>query len=160
MRLNKNQKELLLEWIAAGLKPAEINERAAKCGEPFKVRRQQVDYYRKQCAVDITELQAQAQFQALNTGLALKEERVQVLRDLADKLIADLNLATKQNKLWVQGRYGEMFNRSEVDALRGLLDDIAKELGHRSIKTDVNINDDGEYRITFVSECTKERDGA
>jgi len=151
MRLNKNQKELLLEWIAAGLKPAEINERAAKCGEPFKVRRQQVDYYRKQCDVDIKALQAQAQFQALNTGLALKEERVQVLRDLAEKLIKDLNKANHKN-LWVPGRYGNQFNKPEIDAIRGLLDDIAKELGHRSIKTDVSVEDDGEYRITFVSE--------
>jgi len=151
-RLLQSQKELLIQWIAEGLLTDEINKRAAKCAEPFHVSRQQVDYYRKRCDADIKELQAQARFQALNTGLALKEERVQVLRDLSEKLMEDLNLANKQNKLWVPGRYGEQFNRAEVDALRGLLDDIAKELGHRSIKTDVSVEDDGEYRITFVSE--------
>jgi hypothetical protein len=134
---------------AEGLKPAEINKRAVSEPEPFKVTRQQVDYYRDKCEVDIKQLQAQAKFKALNTGLALKDERVQVLRDLAEPLIVEL----KGGKVWVPGKYGNVFNKAEFDTLRGLLDDIAKELGDRSTKAELG-TDDGEFefRIHFVGE--------
>ena len=136
MRLNKDQKEFLIQCIAEGLKPAEINARAALFADPFKVRRQQVDYYRDQCEIDIKDLQEQQKFQALNTGLALREVRVERLALLAQMIEDDL----LGGKVWLKNKKGigsgplmeiyeyKEFNRSEIEAYRGLLDDIAKEL--------------------------------
>jgi len=168
MRMKKIQKESLLQWIAEGLKPAEINKRAAREAEPFKVTRQQIDYYRQKHGVDIGAITEQADFQALNTGLALRDERVQALKDLAVTMLKDLNAG----KLWLSRQRSvgsgknfmqfmeDEFNKAEVDALRGLLDDIAREVGARSIKTDISTDADGEYVIHFISEVTKEVDEA
>ncbi len=79
---------------------------------------------------------------ALNTGLALKEERVKKLKVLAAKMEADI----LKDRLWVQDVKSigngpstqiidfEYFNKAEVDSYRGVLDDIAKETGGRVVK--------------------------
>ena len=168
MRLNKDQKEFLIQCIAEGLKPAEINARAALFADPFKVRRQQVDYYRDQCEIDIKDLQEQQKFKALNTGLALREVRVERLALLAKMIEDDL----MGGKMWLDQKKGVgsgpiaeiwdylEFNRGQVEAYRGLLDDIAKEIGDRSIKADLITSNDGEFRIHFISEAAKEDDEA
>ena len=145
-RLTKKQREILLAWIAEGLETDEINKRAAKFKPRFKVTRQQVDHYRKTRAVKLEELQQSGESDALKTGLALKENRVAKLQRLADKMLADL---LEQDKWWllqVKGigrgddyeriEYYE-FNKAEIDALRGVLDDIAAEVGERVRKTDL-----------------------
>lgn len=38
MRLKKNQKEVLLQWISEGLQSDEINDRAAQFDDPFRFR--------------------------------------------------------------------------------------------------------------------------
>lgn len=140
MRLKKAQQEKIIEWVAEGLATDEINERAAAFDEPFDVSRQQVDYYRKSREVDINELRQAAEYEALNTGLAKTNIRVERLKRLAKMLEDDL---FNNDKLWLlqikgvgSGSIAEIveyrdFNRSEVDALRGVYDDIAKETGGR-----------------------------
>lgn len=146
MRLKKAQKEELLKLIAAGLESDEINARAAEFKSPFEVSRQQVDFYRKTRKVNIEEIAEQAEFAALQTGLAQKAERVRKLKDLAALLEADLFdndlLWTEEVKGVGSGTIAEIvdyleFNRSEVDAYRGLLDDIAKEVGDRVQRQDI-----------------------
>ena len=167
-RLLKIQRELLMQWIAEGLSSDEINKRAAQCTEPFKVTRQQVNYYKQQYAPDIKEIMQDAKFQALNTGLALRDVRVDKLRQLAAILEADL----LNGKVWLDQKKGvgsgpiaeiykyREFNKGEVESYRGLLDDIAREIGDRSIKADITANQDGEFIIHFISEAAKEDDGA
>jgi hypothetical protein len=77
---------------------------------------------------------------ALEAGLGLDFERVVVLKRLAARMVAELE---DEGRLWVQdakwigsGEFGERvdlerFNAAEVEQLRGLLDDIAKEKGER-----------------------------
>lgn len=163
-RLLKSEKELLLQWIAEGLLTDEINKRAARCAAPFKVSRQQVEYYRRSRNQDVREILEQTEFKAMNTGLAIKSERVQVLKDLAVKMAGELN----DGKLWltrIKSVGGgpnfhefteEEFNKSEMDALRGVLDDIAKELGHRAIKSEVISDSDGEFRVIFHNPYAQE----
>ena len=158
MRLKKDQKEAVLTWIAEGLETDEINKRAAKFKPRFQVLRSQVDWYRKTRGVKLEEIKAADETSALKTGLALKENRVDRLQQLANLLIADLF----ENKLlWtdeVKGIGGadnferidyKEFNKAEVDALRGVLDDIAAEVGQRIKKSDVTT--DGKPIQTAVT---------
>jgi len=151
MRLKKAQKEAVLEWIAEGLESAEINQRAAKFKPRFKISKTQAAFYRKSRKINFDEIKQSAEFDALKTGLALKDQRVAVLQGLADKFIADLMPEKdEKNKRWllqVKGIGGMLnferveyyeFNKAEVDALRGVLDDIAGELGERTPGVQVN----------------------
>lgn len=139
MRLKKKQKEALLSWMAEGLESGEINIRAAVFKPPFEVSRQQIDYYRKTRAVDLEAIRSVDENNALTTGLSLKEERVKKLQLLAALMERDLLggfLWLEQVKSIGSGPTSEKveyeeFNKAEVDAYRGVLDDIAKEVGDR-----------------------------
>jgi 5'-3' exonuclease len=143
MRLKKAQKEALLSWIAEGLRTDECNERAALFDPPFSVSRQQVDHYRETRKVDLAAIERAAQMDALTEGLALKEVRVSKLQQLAALMERDLFggfLWTEEIKGVGQGAAAqiveyESFNSAEVDAYRGVLDDIAKEVGGRKADT-------------------------
>ena len=149
MKLNKAQKEVLLQWVAEGLESDEINRRAAKFKPKFKVLRSQITWYRKTRDVKIEEIKEAGEMDSLKTGLALYQERVTVLQKLANTLIVDLMPANDaDNKRWLLMKktvgmdvftYHE-FNKAEVDALRGVLDDIASEMGQRVKKTDLTTN--------------------
>ena len=136
--------------ISEGLRTSEINTRAAKSerGRPsYQVSRQQVDFYRKRLGVRVEEMQEAGELGALRTGLALKENRVESLKALAEKLEEEL---IGDDLLWVDrvkftgGRKPvridyEEFNEAGVRQYRGLLDDIAKEVGDRRQKVDVEV---------------------
>ncbi len=142
MVLKKSQKAAALEWIADGLKTDEINDRAASFDPPFSVTRQQVDYYRKSRKYDMLAILSVSENNALTTGLSLKEERVKKLQQLAALMEKDLLggfLWLDQVKSVGSGLMStivdyEEFNKAEVESYRGVLDDIAKEVGHRAIK--------------------------
>lgn len=147
MRLKKAQREQLIEWIAEGLDTGEINKRAAKFKPRFKVSTRLVTHYRKTRKIDVNALKAVGETNALTSGLAIKENRVAKLQALADKMLADLLVDDKLWLLQVKGIGGTEnyerveyyeFNKGEVDALRGVLDDIAKELWERSPGVQVN----------------------
>lgn len=149
MKLNKAQKEALIAWIAEGLESDEINKRAAKFKPRFSVLRSQVTYYRNSRDHKLEELQESGEINALTSGLALKENRVATLQKLANRLLEDLFGEGEENRLWLTMVKGigshdnyerveyQEFNRSEIEVLRGLLDDIASEVGERVKKTDV-----------------------
>lgn len=137
-----------MSWISEGLQTDEINERAAKFDPSFFVSRQQVDGYRDRRAVDLAALRSVAEMDALTTGLAVKAERVKRLQQLARLMENDLFggfLWTDQIKALGSGEFMkeveyEEFNTSEVVQYRGVLDDIAKELGdRRAVVTNINI---------------------
>lgn len=149
MKLNKAQKEALLAWIAEGLESDEINKRASKFKPPFKVLRSQVTYYRNSRDHKIDVIQAAGEISALTTGLALKENRVATLQKLANRLLEDLFGEGEKNRLWLTMVKGigshdnyerveyQEFNRSEIDALRGILEDISAEVGERVRRADL-----------------------
>jgi hypothetical protein len=140
MRLKKGQKEAVLKWIAEGLLSDEINDRASEFIPPFSVSPSQVTYYRNTRAADIAALIKAGEQDALTEGLATRGERVKKLKSLAALLERDLF----GGFLWLEQVKGvgsgdiaqiveyEEFNKGEVDAYRGVLDDIAKEVGDRT----------------------------
>jgi hypothetical protein len=166
MKLNKKQKEILLEWIAEGLQSDEINKRAAAFKPSFQVIRQQVDFYRKTRGVDIDKLRKEGEFTALNTGLSVKEKRVALLQQLAEKMRLDI---FENDLLWtnqVKGIGGadnferidyQEFNAAEVQQLRGVLDDIAAELNERSKKLEHSGPNGGPIPIFDMEAWKKER---
>ena len=159
MRLQKEQRNQLLEWVAAGLESGEINHLAGTFAPPFSVSRAQVDYYRKTRKVNIRELIKDEQFDALTSGLSIKAERVKRLQLLAALIEKDLFegvLWTKDVKMIGSGEYQERiefeeFNGAEVVQYRGVLDDIAKELGHRVQRQEVTGADGGAIIVTELS---------
>ena len=165
MRLKKSQKEAVIKWIAEGVQSDEINERAAIFDPPFDVSRQQVDYYRKTRDTAIKALRAAGEQEALTEGLALRSERVRRLKQLAALLENDLF----GGFLWLDQVKGvgsgdiatlvdyEEFNAGEVIQYRGVLDDIAKEVGHRVQKQEITGADGGP--IVVVNWDVVEADG-
>lgn len=122
----------------------EMNKRAAACKPPFFVTRQQVDWYRKHNGVRLNAIIAADQESALTTGYAVKETRVRKLNELAERIEQSVI-----DRLWVPDVKGvgsgeaaqivdfEYFNKAGVDAYRGVLDDIAAEVGGRVKNVDV-----------------------
>jgi hypothetical protein len=145
MRLKKSQKETILKWVAEGLQTDEINDRAAVVDDPFEVSRQQVDYYRKTRNTDIKAIRSISEKTALVEGYALKEHRVYKLSILAALLEKDLFggfIWTDQVKGVGSGDIAEIvdyeeFNAAEIVQYRGILDDIAKEMGGRVQRQDL-----------------------
>jgi hypothetical protein len=139
-RLQKKQREALIGWISEGLETDEINKHSAKFKPKFKVSRSLVEHYRRSRNVDIKKIILSGQLKALKEGLAQKAARVRLLQEMADKMMDDLLVG---KLLWtdqVKGIGGQEnyeridykeFNTGEVQQLRGVLDDIAKELGDR-----------------------------
>jgi hypothetical protein len=165
MELSKKQKEHLLELISAGLKTREINQRAALVKPPYKVSRQQVDFYRDSRGVKLKEIEQSSESAALKTGLAIREKRVEALEEVATLLLKDL----RSGRLWLDsvkavgtGRqttivdYKE-FNLTELNALRNLLDDIAKEKRERTYGQPAeNTDDESDLSDEDLSELTDE----
>lgn len=145
MRLTKTQKDALLSWLAEGVTTGEINKRAAAFDPPFEVTRQNVGQYRKKKNINYEALRDISEKNALSVGYALKEYRVQKLALLAELLERDV----LGDKIWLEQRKGVgsgdiaeifdylEFNKSEIDAYRGVLDDIASETGGRIKNLDV-----------------------
>jgi hypothetical protein len=163
MRLKKTQKEAVLKWVAAGLRSDEINERAAEFEPPFEISRRMVAYYRETRGIEIGALIKAGEEEALTEGLALKGERVRKLKQLGALLEKDLF----GGFLWLDQVKGigsgdlaqivdyEEFNKGEVDAYRGVLEDIAKEMGHRAQKIE-GAGDKGQIVIQYTGNVSEE----
>jgi hypothetical protein len=159
MRLQKAQREALLSWVAEGLESDAINQRAAAYEQPFSVSRGLVDYYRKTRKIDLKKLALDGQVDALNTGLAIKGERVKRLQLLAALLEEDLF----SGMVWIDDVKGvgngdiaqivefERFNDSEISQYRGILDDIAKEVGGRVQKNELTGAGGGAIEQTITT---------
>jgi len=84
----------------------------------------------------------------MESGFALDFERVKALKELAQRLIVELLFG---GRLWLTDKKqlggGELatvvdierFNAAEVEQLRGVFDDIAKEKGERKTVVDLNV---------------------
>jgi hypothetical protein len=166
MRLQKKQREALISWIADGAQSDEIRTRAAAFEPPFSITRSLVEYYRTRDKVKVAEIIEADQKNALNTGLALKDERVKKLKELAEKMGAEI----LGDRLWVPDVKSigsgpssekidfEYFNKAEVDAYLKTLDDIAAEVGGRVNKNET-ITKEIDYTIFDIDELTRITNG-
>ena len=127
-KLNDEQREALLTWLAAEYDTRLIRKWFAAREWP-EIDRAMFTYYRKKHEQDINALRAERRTKALNSGLALKDERVARLAHHADELEAIK---------WVPDDKGRLWNEK---AWRETLDDIAKEMGHRRTGVDIDVID-------------------
>ena len=90
--------------------------------------------------------------EVLETGFGVAHERVRVLKELGEILIGELRDPLRRwvrEPKWLGSREnGEMveierFNAAEVEQFRGILDDIAKEIGGRKFKAELTGKDGG-----------------
>ena len=109
----------------------------------------------EQEAREAEEREATERRAVMEEGYALGYRRVRDLKVLAERLFAELTAEGDDNRLWVRdvkqiggGQYAERvdierFNAAEVEQLRGLLSDIAKEIER----------DDLERRVAALEEA-------
>jgi hypothetical protein len=102
---------------------------------------------------------------ALTTGYAVKETRVRKLNELAERIEQSVI-----DRLWVPDVKGvgsgdaaqivdfEYFNKAGVDAYRGVVDDIAAEVGGRVNKNET-IAKEIDYKIFDIDELTRITNG-
>ena len=123
-KLTTEQREVLLQWLAAEYSGPLIR-RWFKDREWPEPTDPALSYYRRQWVNEIAEARSARRQSAINSGLALKEERVRRLAEHADELEAIKWLPDEKGRLWNE------------KAWRETLDDIAKEMGHRRQGVDV-----------------------
>lgn len=128
-KINAEQQSALLAWLAAEYSEPLIR----KWFEERKwdtLAESTISYHRTRYAAEIAAARQERRASAINSGLALKEERVKRLAEHADELEAIK---------WVPDeKTGRLWNEK---AWRETLDDIAKEMGHRRTGMDVDIID-------------------
>ena len=132
MRLTDDQKLLIQEWVAAGHSNREIIRLAAEHDPPFEVKGANISKnFRKPVQEKVREIREEKAEDAVRSGLAAKEERIRMLEKTAEYLFERIDKIPLMQLQTVP---------AYVNAMRGCLDDIAKELGQRNTKVDVNAN--------------------
>lgn len=154
----EKQHAALLKWVAQGLTGRQINHAAANFDPPFKPTESQIDYWRGKYKIDIQSLRRELETKALYEGLALRSNRLDKLYKLATVMEDDL---FQHGKLWLSkvkgigsGNYFERvveeeFNESELRQLRGVYDDIAREVGGR--RAELGLDEAGDTTSGLVS---------
>lgn len=124
-KLNAEQQDALLAWLVAEYSESLIQKWFEERGwDP--ITSGTISYHRTRYADQITAARQERRTSAINSGLALKEERIKRLAEHADELEAIK---------WVPDeRTGRLWNEK---AWRETLDDIAKEMGHRRTGVDI-----------------------
>lgn len=144
-RLTPEQREVLLTWLAADYSTELIRHWLEERGWPV-ISRQAIHQHREQFEPDIERMRQERHSRALTTGTALKEERVQRLKDHLDKL---------EEIKWVPDKNGKLWNEK---GWRETLDDIAREMGHRRIGIDADVGNKSDAEL--IEEATRTLQGA
>lgn len=143
-KLTTEQRDALRTWLAAEYSGPLINKWFKDRGWP-ELDDAMFTYYRRKWSNEIAALTLARRASALNTGLALKEERVRRLVEHADELEAIK---------WTPDEHGRLWNEK---AWRETLDDIAKEMGHR--RQGIDVNDITDYADVSPDERIKKLQG-
>lgn len=125
-KLNEEQRTQLLQWVAAEYSEGLIRKWFAEREWP-ELTAPGISHYRKRYKEQIETLRDDRRTAALSTGLALKAERVERLKEHADALDAIKWKTDDKGRLWNE------------KAWRETLDDIAKEMGHRRQGVDLTL---------------------
>ena len=123
-KLTDEQRDKLLEWLAAEYSEKLIRTWFHKLAWP-ELTQPAFSYYRRRYTANIEQRRTDRRTQALITGLALKAERLERLKEHADELDAIKWEPDKKGRLWNE------------KAWRETLDDIAKEMGQRRTGIDL-----------------------
>jgi hypothetical protein len=133
-KLTAEQRDTLLGWLAADYSEKLIRKWFVEREWPL-ISPQAFWHLRQRFMPEIEAKRAERHAAALNTGLALKEERVARLAHHADEL---------DEIKWLPDEKGRLWNEK---AWRETLDDIAREMGHR--KAAIEHSGPGGGPLTF-----------
>ena len=129
MRLTSEQRLLIEEWIAAGKTNQQIIRLAAEHDPPFVVKSANISKtFRKPVEKKEAVVRDVQRTEAVEAGLSMKDGRIRMREGRANYLYGMVDRVPSDKVPGI------------VNAMRGCLDDIAKELGQRSSKVDVNAN--------------------
>lgn len=142
-KLTTEQRAQLLEWVAADYS-SDLIAGWFLTREWPELTRPAITYYRRQFKEQIVALREARHTAALDSGLALKAERVERLKEHADKLEAIK---------WVPGDKGRLWNEK---SWRETLDDIAKEMGHRRTGLDISTQEIEKFLDTLKSNLSED----
>lgn len=129
-KLNEEQRIALVEFLAAEYTEPAIRNFLRARNWPV-INGSAIQHYRDRYREEIAQARAGRRSRALTTGLALKDERVERLKDHADQL---------EEIKWLPDDKGKLHNEK---AWRETLDDIAQEMGDRR----KNVNHSGAVEI-------------
>lgn len=157
-KLTQKQRAALTVWVAEGLRLPEINERGAQFDPPFNVEWLQLKHARTRAGKRFSELREDFEKEALAEGLARKAIRIREIVALYNQHMAlikargkemtgevaggDTGLMARDYKGKDADRAVYKYDAPLIKEMRGLLDDIAKELGER--KNNVDLTTGGE----------------
>lgn len=136
-KLTPEQRDALRTWLAAEYSGPLIRKWFKEREWP-DLSDAAFTYYRDLLADEIEAARTERRASAINSGLALKEERVKRLAEHADELEAIK---------WEPDDKGRLWNEK---AWRETLDDIAKEMGHR--RQGIDVNDITDYSDVSPAE--------
>src|SRR5262249_37219967 len=119
--LTEDQRDLLLSLLASGEREGAIQQYWKLCFGK-RLASSTIAHWRKKAKPLIEARRRERIHKALDTGLALKAERIAALKDHAEQL-ASLK--------WLPAKTGRLFNEK---AWRETLEDIAIEMGDRKPK--------------------------
>lgn len=129
MRLTNEQRLLIEEWIAAGKTNQQIIRLAAEHDPPFEVKSANISKtFRKGTEKKESAVREVQTAEAVSAGLKDKDNRIRMLEEAAEFMRFMMRNVPSDKMPGI------------VNAMRGCLDDIAKELGQRNTKVDVNAN--------------------
>ena len=144
-RLTKQQRNLIMMWLAAGFTARETAAKAEEQG--IIVSYQTVAKYKPKIIPQIADIVEQKETSALKQGIAIKENRVQKLADMEALMYDSICQRVKSGY--------------SVDALirewRGLLDDVAKEMGDRRNVNNNTINVNNTINIVERANALLEK---
>jgi hypothetical protein len=138
-KLDKEQRAILLGWLAADYDWRLIQSWFREREWP-ELTRNAIYHYRKRFSPVINELRDRRYSDAINSGLALKEERVARLKQHADEL---------EKIKWLPDEKGRLWNEK---SWRETLEDIAAEMGQRKQSIEHTGKDGGP--IQFAPDLT------
>lgn len=135
-KLTNEQRETLLTWLAADYDSGLIVKWFSEKEWPV-IGRAALHYYREKYGILIDEIRKLRRDSAINTGLALKEERVARLAQHADMLEAIK---------WEPDERGRLWNEK---AWRETLADLAAETGGRKQAVEMTGKDGGAIEVNY-----------
>jgi hypothetical protein len=142
-KLTDEQRIALVGWLAAEYTEPAIRRFLAEREWPV-INGSSLQHYRERYRPEIEAARTQRRAAALTTGLALKDERVERLKQHADAL---------EELKWVPDDRGKLHNEK---AWRETLDDIAREMGHRKAGVEVSGPDGGAIEYRDVTNARQE----
>lgn len=158
-RLTRAQRSALLAWVAEGCSQQELEARAQSFKPAFTFSHQTVKRYRDKARVEIKKIKEEKDKNAIAAGYEQKDFRVQKLAELARLLERDIF----GERLWlevikiigIRTQKEIKFNADEVSQFRGVLDDIAKELGERVKRSELSGPGGGAIPVDMVERALK-----